>query len=328
VGRVVLIATLDAIRSTATAVDGMSAATFEGLDLTGHTLAGRYRVTRMVGKGGMGVVYEAEQLATGRAVALKMLLPGIADTASIAKRFRREANAASLLDHPNIIEVLDLFIEGESLVMVMELVHGTSLATVIARARLATRRSLVIARQVLEALTYAHERGMVHRDLKPENVMLERVGAAGAEYERAKLLDFGLVKLIGDAPNEVGTEKLTQTGLVFGTPAYMAPEQVLGRRVDHRVDLYALGVVVFEMLTGAPPFHSADATALMRMQVQTPAPSLASVATGRAWCTRELDYLVGRALAKRADDRFTSARDMTAALDDAFRSLDHLPADD
>jgi serine/threonine-protein kinase len=296
------------------------------LDLLGRTLGGRYRVRTLIGQGGVGAVYEVEQLATGQLLALKMLLPGLGDPARVAERFRREAKAASLLDHANIVEVLDLVSEGESLFIVMELVRGRSVGDLVEAGELTARRTLVIARQVLDALAHAHERGVIHRDLKPDNIMLVKVGEPGAEYERAKLLDFGLVKLIGDAAADVGGDRLTQTGLVFGTPAYMSPEQALGRIVDGRTDLYALGVVLFEMLTGRTPFRSPDPLTLMRMHAAAPVPSLASVAPGSPWCTPAVEQLVARALAKRADQRFATAREMTAALDAAFVSLDHLPA--
>jgi serine/threonine-protein kinase len=296
------------------------------LDLSGHTLDGRYRIRGLIGQGGAGAVYEAEHVATGDTLAIKVLLPGLDDAARVAERFRREAKAASLLDHPNIVEVLDLVCEGDALYLVMERIHGRSVGDLIEAGEPTARRTLVIARQVLEALAHAHARGMIHRDIKPDNLMLVTVGEPGRAYERVKLLDFGLVKLIGDAAGEVGTEKLTQTGLVFGTPAYMAPEQALGRVVDGRADLYSLGVVLFEMLTGRPPFRSPDVLTLMRMQTGAPAPTLSSVAPGRPWCTPALEQLVGRALMKRPDARFASAAEMIVALEAAFVSLDHLPA--
>jgi eukaryotic-like serine/threonine-protein kinase len=296
------------------------------LDLDGHTLDGRYRLRGLIGQGGAGAVYEAEHIATGDPLAIKVLLPGHDDAARVVARFRREAKAASQLDHPNIVEVLDLVSEGDALYLVMELIRGRAVADLVEAGELTARRTLVIGRQVLEALAHAHARGMIHRDIKPENLMLETLGEPGRAYERVKLLDFGLVKLIGDAAGEAGAEKLTQTGLVFGTPAYMAPEQALGRAVDGRADLYSLGVVLFEMLTGRKPFRSPDVLTLLRMQTSTPPPTLASVAPGRPWCTPALEQLVGRALLKRPDARFASAEEMIAALDAAFVSLDHLPA--
>ena len=295
-------------------------------ELVGRTIAGRYRIQRLLGRGGIGAVYEAVQLQTGNLLAIKVLLPGRANAHQLTERFKREAKAASILDHPNIIEVLDLVAEDDELYLVMELLRGQSVGTELHAGALQPRRTLVIARQVLEALAYAHGNGMVHRDLKPDNIMVVTVGEPGREYERVKLLDFGLVKLVGDAARELGNDKLTQTGIVFGTPAYMAPEQALGRAVDGRTDLYSLGIAIFEMLTGRTPFRSPDPVTLTRMQVSAPAPTLATVAFGRPWCTPEMEALIARALAKQPADRYADAAEMTAALDLAFSSLDHLPA--
>jgi serine/threonine-protein kinase len=295
-------------------------------ELVGRTIAGRYRIVRPLGRGGTGAVYEAEQLGGGEPLAIKALLPGAPEADLIAERLRREARVARLLDHPNIVEIRDLLEEQGELYLVMELLRGCSIAGELSAGALAARRTLVIARQVLDALAHAHGRGVIHRDVKPDHVFLTPAGEPGRAYERVKLLDFGLVKLVGDAAAEAGLSKLTQTGMIFGTPAYMAPEQALGRAVDGRADLYALGIAIFEMLTGRVPFRSPDPVTLVRMQAQVPAPTLAQRAPGRPWCTPELERLVGRALAKRPDDRYADAAEMAASLELAFASLDHLPA--
>ncbi|HEX7837253.1 MAG TPA: serine/threonine-protein kinase [Kofleriaceae bacterium] len=295
-------------------------------DVAGPLLAGRYRLRALLGRGGTGEVYEAEDTRTGAALAIKKLVPGAEDAARRAERFRREAQAAGLLRHPNIVEVLDFVSEQDSLYLVMELVRGRSVGALIDSGELTARRTLVIAGQVLEALAHAHARGMIHRDIKPDNLMLVPAGEPGPEYERVKLLDFGLVKWIGDPADGLGGEQLTQTGAVFGTPAYMAPEQALNRPLDERIDLYALGVVVFEMLTGRPPFRSPDPMTLLRMQASAPPPALSAIALGQPWCTPALELLVTRALAKQPAARFASALEMMSALEVAFRSLDHLPA--
>lgn len=275
----------------------------------------------------MGAVYEAEHVADGRMVAVKMLLPHLANATEVAARFRREAKAATLLEHPNIVEVFDLVPDNDTLYLVMELVRGQSVLALIESGALRARRSLVIARQVLDGLAHAHAAGLVHRDLKPENIMVSTLGEPGREYDRVKILDFGVVKLVGDAALQVGDGKLTRTGVVFGTPAYIAPEQALGQLVDGRADLYSMGIVLFEMLTGRTPFRSPDQVTLMRMQASAPIPTLASVAPGRTWCTPELEQLIRQALAKRPEHRFANAAEMTTALDTAFLSLNHLPAD-
>ena len=292
-------------------------------DPVGQTVAGGHRIDRLLGRGGVGAVYEAVHLATGTPRAIKMLLPGLANAAEVAERLRREAAATRLLDHPNIVQIIDLVAEGPDLYLVMELLRGRSVGAVLEDGALLPRRALVIARQVLEALAHAHDHGLVHRDLKPANIMLVTLGAPGVEYERVKLLDFGLVKLVGATAARLGDEALTQTGVVFGTPAYLSPEQALGRDVDARSDLYSLGIVLFEMLTGRPPFRSPDPVTLTRMHAAAPVPTLGSVAS-RPWCTPALEYLIARALAKGPSDRFASAADMIAALDLAFGSLDHL----
>jgi serine/threonine protein kinase len=292
----------------------------------GTIVSGRYRIEALVGEGGTGEVYAAVHLPSGRAVAVKTLRPDVPGAGDLVARFRREAMATNLLDHPHIVEMLDLGHEAGHVYMVMELVRGVSLRKALDQGALGARRSLVLARQVLEGLAHAHARGLVHRDLKPENVMLVTEGEPGATFETVKLLDFGLVKLVGDAALDLGSDKLTRTGIVFGTPAYMAPEQALGRPVDGRADLYALGAVLFEMLTGQRPFRGEDPLQVMRAQVAEPAPELGSLAGAQAWCTPALASLVARALAKRPEQRFASAEEMIAALDLAFASLDHLPA--
>jgi serine/threonine protein kinase len=304
----------------------MPDATLPSRLVPGTIVAGRYRIEALVGEGGTGEVYAAVHLQSGRAVAVKTLRPDVPGAGDLVARFRREALATNLLDHPNIVEMLDLGHEAGRVYMVMELVRGISLRQALDAGALGARRSLVLARQVLEGLAHAHARGLVHRDLKPENVMLVTVGDPGATFEMVKLLDFGLVKLVGDAALDLGGDRLTRTGIVFGTPAYMAPEQALGRQVDARVDLYALGAVLFETLTGQRAFRGEDPLQLMRAQVSEPAPALTSVAGAQAWCTPPLASLVARALAKRPEDRFAGAEEMIAALDQAFTSLDHLPA--
>ena len=298
------------------------------MDLSGRTIAGRYQLRRIIGQGGIGVVYEAEELGSGAPRAVKMLRSGTGDPHVLAERFRREARAIARLAHPNIVEAIDFISEGESLFLVMELVAGTSVTQLIERRVLTPRRTIVIARQVLEALTHAHAHGLVHRDIKPDNIMVMKVGAPGREHDRVKLLDFGLVKLIGDAAAEVGqADKLTQTGVAFGTPAYMSPEQALARFVDDRTDLYSLGIVIFEMLTGRKPFDHPEALTLLRMHVGAAIPTLASVAPDQPWVTFQTEALIARALAKYPDERYANAGEMMHALIDAFLSLDHLPAD-
>ena len=278
---------------------------------------GRYRVVGALGRGGMGGVHEVEDDAGAR-FALKAPVIDTDAGGAVTRRFAREANALRLLDHPNLVAAVDVFVEGGVLYLVMEKVVGRPLSHAIAGGPLAPRRALVLARQILEGVGHAHARGLVHRDLKPDNILLVDMGG----WERAKIIDFGIVKLAGDVAAAFGAAALTRTGLVFGTPHYMAPEQALGRLVDHRADLYAVGAILFELLAGRPPFDHEDPYELLRMQVKAPPPELRAVMPDPAWCTPELAALVGGALAKDADHRFASAEAMTAALDDAFGSLD------
>jgi len=289
----------------------------------GYAVGGRYTIRALLGAGGMGAVYEVEG-PDGARYAMKAPLPQ-AGGALTNKRFAREANAMQLLDHPQLVRAIDQIVDGGRLFLVLELVRGPTLADELARGALAPRRALVIARQILDGLEHAHAQGVVHRDLKPENIVLTRAGTAGREYEHVKILDFGLVKLLDAAAAAIGGDVLTRTGITFGTPMYMAPEQALGRALDGRADLYALGVMLFEMLTGSPPFDSRDPAALLRAHVGTPAPTLQSRAPGAPWATPQLEAVVAGALVKKPSDRFASAAVMRAALDDAFLSLQQVP---
>ena len=283
------------------------------------TRLGRYRLVTPLGQGGMGGVWEVEDDA-GNRYALKCPAMGMTPDPALLKRFAREANALRMIEHPNLVAAIDVFAEAGGLYLVMECVNGENLTKAIDRGPLQPRRALVLARQLLEGLAHAHANGMIHRDLKPDNVMLVEMGG----WERAKIVDWGLVKLIGDAEALMGGDKLTRTGLVQGTPRYMAPEQALGRLVDGRVDLYALGLILFEMLTRRVPFEHDDPVTMMRMQVKQPAPRLDEVVPGAPWCTSQVVALVAGALAKQPDERFASATVMMRAVDAAFVSLDHV----
>jgi serine/threonine-protein kinase len=285
------------------------------IDLAGKIIGGRYRIVGVIAQGGVGTIYEAEAVESGQKLAVKVLRRG-PDADSI-ERFTRETTAAAELSHPNIVESIESVAESDTMFLVMELVRGPSVRDLIDRAELTARRTLVIARQVLDAVAHMHGKRIVHRDLKPENIMVTQVG-----FDRVKLVDFGLIKVLGDAAHGGA---ITRTGLVFGTPAYMSPEQALGQPVDTRSDLYSNGVVIFEMLTGRTPFRSPDPTTLVRMHASAPPPTLASVAPGQAWCTPALEALIAHALVKDPGARFATAEAMIDALDAAFVSLDHLP---
>jgi serine/threonine-protein kinase len=304
-----------------------------GLAIEPNTRIGRYRVLRSLGRGGMAGVYEVEDDAGGR-FALKAPIVDVNASGAVTRRFAREANALRVLDHPNLVAAVDVFIEAGFLFLVMEKVEGQTLGQALGppigepsltRGRpikmpLEPRRALVTARQILEGVGHAHARQFVHRDLKPDNILLIDMGG----WERVKIIDFGIVKLVGDAAAAFGAAALTNAGLVVGTPAYMAPEQALGREIDARTDLYAVGVILFEMLTGRLPFHDPDPLKLMGLHAKAAVPHLDRVSNGAPWATPELCALVEGALIKEPAQRFASAEAMVAALDVAFHSIDHL----
>jgi serine/threonine protein kinase len=280
---------------------------------------GSYKLLAPLGRGGMGGVWEVED-QNGARYALKVPASDVAPGVDLAKRLAREANALRMLDHPNLVAAVDVFVAAGCLCLVMERVVGRTLGSAFAEAALEPRQALVITRQILDGVGHAHARRFVHRDLKPDNVMLVDMGG----WQQAKIVDFGLVKLLGEAEAALGGGKLTRTGSVSGTPAYMAPEQALGRVVDGRTDLYAVAVMLFELLTGRLPFEHDDPVELMRMHVKTPAPRLETIAGSQPWCTPTLARLLDTALAKNPVLRFTDAQAMTTALDEAFLSLDRI----
>ncbi|MDX2088761.1 MAG: serine/threonine-protein kinase [Kofleriaceae bacterium] len=284
------------------------------------TQIGRYRVVGPLGRGGMGGVYEVED-ASGMRFALKSPANDVGGNTNVTQRFAREANALRMLEHPNLVAAVDVFSEDGMLFLVMEKVAGQTLGKRLRDGALPPRQALVFARQLLEGVGYAHRQGIVHRDLKPENIIL---APQNGGWERAKIIDFGLVKLIGDVAAAFGAGALTNTGIVFGTPTYMSPEQAFGRLVDGRSDVYSTGVILFEMLVGKPPFFDPDPVVTMKLQAKSPPPRLDAATGGAPWCTPQMIALVEGALVKDPANRFPSADVMIAALDDAFQSIDDL----
>ncbi len=286
--------------------------------LIGELVDGRYQVIDLIGRGGMGRVYRAEHVAIKRKVALKVFTP-VGDGFSDRQRFEREAFASGRVTHPNCVAVSDFgSLDDGSLFMVMELLDGVSLGDLMdAEGRLPPARALHIMRHILRGLDHAHESGIVHRDLKPQNVILvDHLG----DPDFAKVLDFGLAKLIGSALDEEGGGKLTRAGITFGTPSYMAPEQALGKTVDHRADLYSASVILFEMLAGRPPFVCEEPRRLLMMHANASVPLFAEIAPGLD-IPPDLELLLRRGLSKDADDRMSSASQYIASIERVLAGL-------
>ena len=265
----------------------------------GRVLGGRYRLEREIARGGMGTVWEADDPLLARHIAVKTLDTAIGMDESIRARFRREAVTAAAVTHPNIVATYDTGEDDGVAYIVMELVHGITLRQLIDRGALPIGEAATIAYQVADALSVAHARGLVHRDVKPGNVLVQPDG-------HVKVTDFGIAKAA-----DSGGEELTRTGMVVGTARYLAPEQVDGRVVDERVDIYSLGLVLYEMLCGRAPFEADTdiATAVARLTAP-PRPitlECPTVPTG-------LERVIDRALAKDPADRWPSALSLRDAL--------------
>ncbi|MDP8938268.1 MAG: protein kinase, partial [Actinomycetota bacterium] len=268
----------------------------------GRTLGGRYTLRRLIDKGGMAEVWEGEDSVLGRAVAIKVLYPHLAHDASFSERFRLEAIAAARLAHPNVVATYDTGIDDGLAFIVMELVDGHTLREELADGPLSPTLARGIAAQVADALDYAHGAGIVHRDIKPANILLCPDG-------RAKVADFGIAKAaLGDGEP---ARDLTGTGAIIGTAKYLSPEQVDGRMLDGRSDVYALGVVLYEMLCGRPPF-TGDTDMAIGIQHLSARP--ASPRSIRPGIPLTLEAVAMRALEKSPADRYQSASAMHAAL--------------
>jgi serine/threonine-protein kinase len=279
--------------------------------LIGQVIDGRYQVTELLGAGGMGRVYRAEQVRLHRSVAIKVLHRSYSATAEGQQRFEREALALARLDHPNCVAVQDFGrLSDGAMFLVMSYLNGSLLGDVLEEQQFTTGRALHVARHILAGLAHAHRAGIVHRDVKPDNVMLVHYEG---DADFAKLFDFGIVKVAATASGPAA-QKLTAVGQRFGTPAYMAPEQALGRTVDARADLYALTVLLYEMLVGRRPFMAADEEGLLVMHAAKTAPSLAEGAGERSF-PAPLEALVRRGLAKNPDERHATAEEYMAQLD-------------
>ena len=269
-------------------------------------LAGRYRVERELGRGGMAKVFQGVDTVLGRQVAIKILAPRFADDESFVQRFRREAQAAARLSNPNVVSVFDTGADDGVHFIVMEYVEGRTLADYLAGGgRIMPDRALEISESVCSALSAAHAQGVIHRDIKPGNIMLTPQG-------QVKVADFGIARMTTTA------ETVAQTAAVLGTASYLSPEQAQGQPVDARSDLYSLGCVAFEMVTGRPPFiGDSPVTVASKQVLEQPVPP----SRLNPDVTPDLDAVILRALAKNPANRYQSAEELRADLDRARRGL-------
>jgi serine/threonine-protein kinase len=261
---------------------------------------GRYEILGEIGRGAMGVVYRARDPELDRVVAIKTIDIALEESekAQYEARFRQEARAAAGLNHPNIVTVHDIGRSGDIAFMAMEYIEGAELRALLEPGKpLAPAQAIAIAAQIAEGLAYAHGHGVVHRDVKPRNIMVLPQGLI-------KITDFGIARMRSAAAQ-------TQAGTLMGSPRYMSPEQVSGQRADHRSDLFSLGIVLYEMLAGAPPFAGENVTALMYqiVHVAPPAPSAIAPAVPDV-----LDVIVAKLLAKPVEDRYQSAAELARDL--------------
>lgn len=266
---------------------------------------GSYEVVALLGKGGMAIVYRARQTSIRRDVAIKVIESRLVPDGDFVRRFEREAETVASLSHPHILKVFDFGTHDGDLYLVMELFTGGSLADRIRQKPLSFETTARLFEQIAQAIDYAHDLGIIHRDLKPQNVLLD-------SRENAILSDFGIAKILSD------TTTLTQSGSIMGTPAYMSPEQWQGKPVDARVDIYALGVILFEMLTGRVPFQADTPYAMMHAHINERPPAARMI---RADVPEAVDRVLDKALAKNPQDRYTSALVMAEALRGALSSV-------
>ncbi|MFW2389515.1 MAG: protein kinase domain-containing protein [Polyangiales bacterium] len=285
----------------------------------GDVLDARYRITGMLGAGGMGCVYLAEHVSIQRPLALKLLHPEVGEIDEVTKRFEREAFAIGRVDHPNCVKVSDFGkLADGTFYMVLELLDGLLLSDLLERDyRVDWQRALHIGRHVLSALAYAHDAGIVHRDVKPENVILVE---QDEDPDFAKILDFGIAKFDDDENPDINLGllnndgKLTQHGVTIGTPTYIAPEQAYALPIDGRADLYSLSVMLYEMITGEPPFDADDVGTLLRMHVSVDVPRFETVAPD-VEVPEAVEALIRHGLAKTADERIPTAKAYIERID-------------
>jgi len=297
-------------------LDSVSPPSIDADPIVGQLITGRYRVKGRIGEGGMGTVYVAVHEAIEKKVALKVLNREYSANREVVERFKQEAVSASRIKHPNVIDVFDFGqLDDGSCFIAMELLEGQDLGELLSmRGSLEPVEAIRILLQVAKALGLAHSRGVVHRDLKPENVFLQNT----PEGERiVKIVDFGIAQLRGR--DEIANEssgrrrRLTKTGMIFGTPEYMAPEQARGLEVDHRTDIYAAGIILYELLTGGVPFIGDSFLEVLNQHVLDPLPPLRKYKPDLS-VSPELESVLRRMLEKKPEDRFAHMKEVAMAL--------------
>jgi len=273
--------------------------------LIGTVIDNRYEISAVLGEGGMGVVYEARHRALGKRFAIKALRKDLATDADIAARFMQEARTAASVSHPGLVEITDFgrLLTGQPF-FVMELLEGQSLAWLIRRGGpIPAARAVDIVRQIADALGAAHDRSIVHRDLKPDNI---HISPSALGRDRVTIVDFGLAKVIG-------ASRLTRAGMVFGTPHYMSPEQAMGEATDHRADIYALGIVMYEMFTGRVPFEADSYMGVLTKHMyMAPTPPSQLAGTEKLGALEDITL---RCLEKKPEHRYGSLRELIYDLD-------------
>ena len=303
-------------------------------DLVGRTIAGKFVVEDIIGSGAMGAVYRARQVALDKVVAIKVLHGEHADDATFAARFQREAKAASRLNHPNSMQVIDFGEEPDGLLYIaMEYLDGRSLHRVLREDRpLPAARTADVLMQTLAALAVAHDMGVVHRDLKPENIMvLQGTDDDGRPRDIIKVCDFGIAKITDSRAYKSGSDResnapVTTAGFLVGTPEYMSPEQGRGEKLDARSDLYSVGVVLYEILAGQPPFEAENAIGVVLRHITEAPVAPSQVAPG---VDPRLEGVCMRAMRKPREERYQSAREMRSDLRAAMegRPMQHSSPD-
>ncbi len=275
-------------------------------DLIGKTI-GQYQIVEQIGLGGMATVFKAYQPSIDRYVAVKILPKQLAYDPNFVKRFQHEARAIAALEHPHILPVHDFDTEGEYTYLVMRYVEGGTLTNLMGQS-LPYERIIQIVGNIARALDYAHRQGVVHRDIKPSNILIDKHG-------EELLTDFGIAKMVEGSSDT----QLTSAGSILGTPAYMSPEQAEGKPVDGRSDIYSLGVVLYELLTGQPPYRAETPLAVVLMHLNDPLPPPRTIKPG---IPEPLERVVLKAMAKKPDERFQTAADMEKALKQALREIE------